>query len=164
MTDELTQLRQRFIERGGQITQSIGIGRVIGQSFAHIYFSPEPQTLDDLTEALQISKGSASMSVRQLEQWGAVRQVWIKGERKDHYQANDDFGRIIRRALLDLIGRRMETTDTLLEDSEAYIKRSKTSSPDPESKFMQQRIKKLRHFRDRAQYIWDSSVLRLLLK
>lgn len=164
MSSESEALRQRFIERAGQITQSIGIGRVIGQSFAHIYFSPEAQTLDDLTEALQISKGSASMSVRQLEQWGAVRQVWIKGQRKDHYEANDDFGRIIRRALLDLIGRRMETTDTLLEDSEAYIERGKGVPQDPERAFMERRIKKLRHFRDRAQYIWDSSVLRLLLK
>jgi DNA-binding transcriptional regulator GbsR (MarR family) len=164
MSQNLQQLRDRFVETGGNITQSIGIGRVIGQIFAHIYFSPDPQTLDDLTAALHISKGSASMSVRQLEQWGAVKQVWIKGERKDHYEANEDFGRIIRRALLDLIGRRMETADLLLRDGEEMVDHKKNGKGDHEHQFVRQRIQRLRIFRDRAQYIWDSSVLRLLLK
>jgi DNA-binding transcriptional regulator GbsR (MarR family) len=164
MTTDLEQLRTRFVATGGQITQSIGIGRVIGQIFAYIYFSRDPQGLDDLTEALDISKGSASMCVRQLEQWGALRQVWIKGERKDYYEATEDFGRIIRRALLDLIGRRMETTDSLLEDSERLIKNAKREPKDPDRQFLERRVKKLRVFRSRAQYIWDSSILRLLMK
>lgn len=163
MTSELQQLRERFVERGGQITQSIGIGRVIGQVFAHVYFSPNAQTLDDLTRELGISKGAASMAVRQLEQWGALREVSKRGQRKDYFEAHDDFGRIIRRALLDLIGRRMEVTDTLLEDGEAYLD-GLSGQNNAEGRFMHRRVKKLRHFRDRAQYIWDSSVLRLLLK
>ncbi len=164
MSSELDQLRTRFIETGGHITQSIGVGRVIGQVFAHIYFSPQPQTLDDLTRELSISKGAASMSVRQLEQWGAVRQVWIKGERKDYYEADEDFGRIIRRALLDLIGRRMETADALLEEAEQLAPATKKRTQTSDEEFMQRRIRKLRVFRDRAQYIWDSSIIRLLLK
>lgn len=164
MSSELDQLRKRFIETGGHITQSIGVGRVIGQVFAHIYFSPEAQTLDDLTQELSISKGAASMSVRQLEQWGALRQVWVKGERKDFYEASEDFGRIIRRALLDLIGRRMETADTLLEDAEQFAPPAKKRLKDADQEFMRHRIQKLRIFRDRAQYIWDSSIVKLLLK
>ncbi len=164
MTSELNQLRERFVERGGQITQSIGIGRVIGQVFAHVYFSPTAQTLDDLTRELGISKGSASMAVRQLEQWGGLKEVSKRGERKDYFEANDDFGRIIRRALLDLIGRRMKVTDSLLEDGEAYLIENGKDSRDKEIQFLHRRIRKLRHFRDRAQYIWDSSIVRLLLK
>lgn len=164
MSSELQQLRARFVESGGQISQSIGIGRVIGQIFAHIYFSREPQSLDDLTKELRISKGSASMSVRQLEQWGALKQVWIKGDRKDYYEATEDFGRMIRRALLDLIGRRMETTDTLLADAERFTKTNPASAKDLDRAFLDRRIKKMRVFRDRAQYIWDSSIIKLLLK
>jgi HTH-type transcriptional regulator, glycine betaine synthesis regulator len=164
MSSELEQLRERFIETGGHITQSIGVGRVIGQVFAHIYFSPQPQTLDDLTRELQVSKGAASMSVRQLEQWGAVRQVWIKGERKDYFEACEDFGRIIRRALLDLIGRRMEATDTLLEQAEQLVAYGKRKTRNADEQFLARRIEKLRVFRNRAQYIWDSSIIKLLLK
>ena len=164
MPNELQRVRERFIEAGGQVTQSMGIGRVIGQIFAHLYFSPEPQTLDDLVHELSISKGAASMSVRQLEQWGAVKQVWIKGERKDYYEASEEFGSIIRRALLDLIGRRMETTDSLLAEAEQQVANTDGNTTKAEQKFLKRRIGKIRTFRDRAQYIWDSSVLKLLMK
>lgn len=164
MAADLLEIRERFVEAGGNLTQSLGIGRVIGQIFAHLYFTAEPQSLDDLTEALGISKGSASMLVRQLEQWGAVKQVWIKGERRDYYEACEDFGRIIRRALLDQIGRRMEAADALLLEGEQALDVKRNGKGGKEQQFLRRRIQRLRHFRNRAQYIWDSSVLRLLMK
>ncbi len=164
MTAELQQLRDRFIEVGGQITQSIGLGRVLGQVFAHIYFSPTPQGLNDLTQALEISKGAASMAVRQLMHWGAVQQVWVKGERKDYYEALTDFGSIIRRALLDQIGQRMETADALLTEAERLVPSLQKKAASDAEAFMQERVHKLHAFRNRAQHIWDSSIIKLLLK
>ena len=139
---------------------------MLGQIFAHIYFSRDPQSLDDLTRKLEISKGSASMAVRQLEQWGALRRVWIKGDRKDYYVATDEFGRIIRKALLDMIGRKMETSDGLLEDSQALLQERMRNGKkaDEDWAFIDDRVKKLQSFRDRAQGLWDSSILKMLLK
>ena len=164
MSAELQELRDRFVETGGHISQSVGLGRSIGQIFAHIYLNPEPQSLDDLTRTLQISKGGASMAVRQLVQWGALKPVWVKGDRRDYYVATEDFGRIIRRAMLDLIGQRMEVTDRLLEDSERMISEQGGDGANPDLEFMERRINTLRVFRNRAQSIWDSSIVRLLLK
>ena len=166
MNAELQSLRQRFIESAGHFTQSLGAGRVLGQIFAHIYFSKDPQSLDDLTRLLEISKGSASMAVRQLEQWGALRRVWVKGDRKDYYVATDEFGRIIRKALLDMIGRKMETSDGLLEDAQALLQERTRNGKksDEDWVFIDQRVKKLQTFRDRAQGLWDSSILKMLLK
>ncbi len=163
MTDHLKELRERFIDAGGQLSQSVGLGRGIGQISAYLYFSPLPQTLDDLTRELHISKGSASMSVRQLEQWGAVHKVWVKGERKDYYEATEDFGQIIRRAVLDLVGRRAEMADGLLTEAETMLATHAKAGGKDEA-FIKRRIKKLRVFRDRAQFIWDSSILKLLLR
>jgi DNA-binding transcriptional regulator GbsR (MarR family) len=166
MNQELQSLRRRFIESAGHFSQSLGAGRVLGQIYAHIYFSKDPQSLDDLTRLLEISKGSASMSVRQLEQWGALRRVWVKGDRKDYYVATDEFGRIIRKALLDMIGRKMETSDGLLEDAQGLLQtRTRNGkSSDEEWLFMAQRVKRLQAFRARAQGLWDSSILKMLLK
>lgn len=158
------QLRRRFIEAAGQMTQTLGVGRALGQVFTHIYFSREPQSLDDLTQSLGISKGSASMTVRQLEQWGALRKVWIKGERKDYYEALDHFGRIIRRALLDVIGRKMESGDRVLEEAESEIPAGANGAENAEWGFIRERIGKIRAFRGRAQRLWDSSILKMLLK
>jgi DNA-binding transcriptional regulator GbsR (MarR family) len=142
------------------------VGRVLGQIYAHIYFSKDPQSLDDLTRRLEISKGSASMAVRQLEQWGALRRVWVKGDRKDYYVATDEFGRVIRKALLDMIGRKMETSDGLLEDAQVLLQERTRNGKksDEDWAFIDQRVKKLRLFRDRAQGLWDSSILKMLLK
>ncbi len=166
MTQDLQDLRQRFVESAGHFSQSLGVGRVLGQIFAHIYFSKDPQSLDDLTRTLAISKGGASMAVRQLEQWGALRRMWIKGDRKDYYVATDEFGRIIRNAMIELVGRKMETADSLLEEAQSIIQTEVRSKDDRNAEwaFVQQRIRKLQDFRARAQGLWDSPIARLLLR
>jgi DNA-binding transcriptional regulator GbsR (MarR family) len=166
MNPELQSLCRRFIESAGHFTQSLGAGRVLGQIFAHIYFSEEPQSLDELTRLLEISKGSASMAVRQLEQWGALRKMWVKGDRKDYYEATDEFGRIVRKALLDMIGRKMETSDGLLEDAQSLLRKRTRNGKESDKDwvFIAQRVKKLQTFRDRTQGLWDSSIMKMLLK
>ncbi len=159
---DIEEIRRRFVEAAGHATQSFGGGRVIGQIFAHVYFSREPQSLDDLTEALGISKGGASMAVRQLEQWGALRRVWVKGDRKDYYQSTAEFGSVIRKALLDKIGREMESGNGLISEAAAAAGNSGLSREDRD--FLQSRVRRLQEFRDRAQRVWRSSLLRLLLR
>jgi len=163
MQKELEQIRRRFIESAGHTTQSLGEGRVIGQIFAYLYFSREPLSLDDLVEALDISKGSASMTVRQLEQWGAVRRVWIKGDRKDYYESVDTLGKIARKAMLDTLSRRMSAMNGLLEESEQLLAEHKNTR-DADWKFFSKRLKRFRLFRDRAQWLWDKFIQGILLK
>jgi len=158
-------IRHRYIAAAGDLTQTLGFGRNIGQIYAHVYFSPTPQSLDDLTSSLGISKGSASMSVRQLEQWGALNRVWIKGERKDFYQTGDEFGRILRKALIDMVGRTTESADGLLDESEKWLKTKRRNGSDSDDiDFLSGRIKKLRDFRSRAHYLWNSPLIRVLFK
>ena len=147
MNQELQWLRRRFVESAGYFTQSIGAGRVLGQIFAHLYFSKDPQSLDDLTRLLEISKGSASMAVRHLEQWGALQRMWVKGDRKDYYVATDEFGRILRKALLDIIGRKMETSDDLLKEAECFLQERARNGKktDKDWVFIAQRVKKLQN-------------------
>jgi DNA-binding transcriptional regulator GbsR (MarR family) len=118
MTPSDDPLIRRFIEEAGNTTQTLGVGRVIGQIYAYLYFSEPPRTLDDMKETLGISKGSASMGVRQLEQWGAVQRIWVKGDRKDYYTANDYFGRIVRNIMSDLMGKRLASLAQSLDAAE----------------------------------------------
>lgn len=163
---ELDALRRRFVEAAGNFTQSLGFGRAIGQVFVHAFFTRAPITLDDLTHDLGISKGSASMIVRQLEQWGALRRVWVKGARKIYYEASDQIGRIVRKALLDMVGRRMEAGDQLLEQADASLSGRQLSNGAPEEdwRFMRQRVERLKLFRDRTRRLWESSIIKMLLK
>lgn len=163
---DLHSLRDQFVESAGHVTQLLGFGRIIGQIYMHIYFSPQARSLDDLTRELGISKGSASMAVRQLEAWGALKQVWRKGDRKDYYETHDEFGRIIRKVLVDVVGQRMESADRLIEHAEESLGGSKRSEPTPDSEtqFFRQRVTKLREFRRKAQGLWESPVIRMLMR
>ena len=52
---------------------------------------------------LGISKASASTGTRQLAAWGAIRKVWVPGERRDYYEAVEDLGQLIRGSYNNLI-------------------------------------------------------------
>jgi DNA-binding transcriptional regulator GbsR (MarR family) len=163
---EYNRIVRQMIETAGHASQSLGLGRVVGQIFAHLYFSRDPQTLDNLTAALGISKGSASMCVRQLEQWGALEKIWIKGDRKDYYRARDTFGKIIKNVIVDLAGKRIESSAALLNEVDAELSRKngngKTASPD--DAFIRERIEKVRAFQQKAQGMWGSVIMKMLLK
>ena len=100
MDKHLLEARDNIIESAGRTTQGFGLGRIIGQLYALLFFSKKPMSLNDMAGELKVSKGSVSTNIRELEKWGAVKQVWIKGNRKDFYEAEVDFLRIIREGIL----------------------------------------------------------------
>ena len=178
-------ITRRFIEDAGNTTQALGVGRVVGQIFAYLYFNEVPRGLDDMKDALGISTGSASMGVRQLEQWGAVQRVWVKGDRKDYYTANDYFGQIVRNIATDLMGKRLASIIQSLDAAEAelnppvppplHVRRSLGEGGAGEgggegvqceehSKFLQARVARLRDFQKKVDKTWNNPIVKLLLK
>jgi len=79
-----------------------------------------PLSLDDLVEQLGISKASASMATRQLASWGAIRRIWVPGERRDFYEVIDDIGEVTT-MLARYIDTAMELARyEIIEDDGAY--------------------------------------------
>jgi DNA-binding transcriptional regulator GbsR (MarR family) len=156
-------ITRRFIEEAGNTTQALGVGRVAGQVYAYLYFSAEPRSLDDMKEALGISKGGASMCVRQLEQWGAVQRVWVKGDRKDYYTANDYFGRLIRNLVQDVVGKRITAFTDLLDRADAELHSGQVPEQD-NHRFLKDRIQRLRAFQHKAQGLWNNPIVKMMVK
>lgn len=92
---ELEKIKDEFAEIAGQLSARLGLSRTVGQLYALLFLSHEPLCLDYMVERLKISKGSVSTNIRELEKWGAVRKVWVKGSRKDFYEANPDTLKIV---------------------------------------------------------------------
>jgi len=84
--------KHRFIEHLGLMTQSEGAPRIAGQILGYLIVEGAPRTLQQMTEALSISKGSASTNARLLEFKGSVRRVSRMGQRQDAYEAVHDPG------------------------------------------------------------------------
>jgi DNA-binding transcriptional regulator GbsR (MarR family) len=81
---------EQFVERMGLFFEDDGHPRIAGRMFGFMLLSPEPCSLDDLAEQLQVSKASVSTNARLLEAWGAVERVARPGDRRDYYQTAED--------------------------------------------------------------------------
>jgi DNA-binding transcriptional regulator GbsR (MarR family) len=100
MTTPATDTVQQFVEAWGAMGALWGINRSVARVHALLMASEGALSLDEIAEKLQISKGNASMSLRELRTFGVVRQVEVPGDRRDFYVTEPDvwtmFFRILR--------------------------------------------------------------------
>jgi DNA-binding transcriptional regulator GbsR (MarR family) len=126
MTPIRSRSRLKFIETAGNVCRRLGLPRSLGQIYGLLFFSAEPLSLDDIVRLLGISKASASTGTRQLAAWGAIRQVWVPGERRDYFEVVPDLGVILRTIYQDFLKPRIaisqrrfdEFSDSLQKDVE----------------------------------------------
>lgn len=88
----MTQARDQFIEAIGLMIQAEGGARIAGQILGYLIVEGAPRTLSQMTEALKISKGSASTNARLLDSKGMLRRVSALGQRQDAYEAVEEPG------------------------------------------------------------------------
>jgi DNA-binding transcriptional regulator GbsR (MarR family) len=72
------------------------LSQVQGRIFATLYLADHPLSLDEIAEALQLSKSNISINIRGLVEWHLVRHVSVPSSRKDHYEAASDFWRVMQ--------------------------------------------------------------------
>lgn len=83
LTDEVS----RFVEDFGLLFEERGATRISGRIFGYLLICDPPhQTAAQLTEALDVSKGSVSTMVRYLLQMGWIERFTIPGERSAYYR------------------------------------------------------------------------------
>jgi DNA-binding transcriptional regulator GbsR (MarR family) len=82
---------RRFVDDTGLLLESAGMPRIAGQILGWLLVcEPEEQSLNDLSEALSISKASASTTTRLLTQFGLIERAVLPGDRRDYYRVADD--------------------------------------------------------------------------
>jgi DNA-binding transcriptional regulator GbsR (MarR family) len=128
------------IELFVQFSRALGQPRSVAEIYGLLFVSPEPLAMDMLIERLNLSKGSASQGLKYLEDLGAVRTVYVAGERRTHYEAVAELrnlaGRFLRRQIL-----------THFEGSEArldHIMAEAQNLSSEKRKHVQARVKMLR--------------------
>ncbi|HXJ22806.1 MAG TPA: ArsR family transcriptional regulator [Polyangia bacterium] len=92
---ELTTARDLAVDACGRIAEFWGFTRTMGRTFGLLYLSREPLPQSEIQKRLGISAGSASMTLSALGRWGVVHKVWVRGQRREHYQAETDFWKMI---------------------------------------------------------------------
>jgi DNA-binding transcriptional regulator GbsR (MarR family) len=102
---------ERFIERAGLLWEDDGLPRIAGRIFALALINEDALSLDEIAEALGVSKASVSNDTRLLERMGFIERVSRPGDRRDYYQSTE---RSFERAIAERI-RRMHELQRLIE-------------------------------------------------
>src|SRR3954470_11359509 len=88
--EKLRNAQDTFIRRWGEMGQTWGINRTMAEIHALLYITAQPLCTDDVMERLHISRGNASMSLRALCDWGIIRRLHKRGERREYFESLSD--------------------------------------------------------------------------
>jgi DNA-binding transcriptional regulator GbsR (MarR family) len=147
--------RREMIQASGTLFQVLGLPRSAGQIYGLLYLSAKPLSLADMCTLLSISKGSASMGTRHLSAWGVIRQVWVPGNRRDHYEASGDLAQLLKASYNEFVKPRLASAEKklarLFAELEKDVERGTLSKE--EYKICTERLRALLRFQEKVQSI-----------
>ena len=116
MCMELAEAKQKFIEAWGKLGSEWGINRTMAQVHALLLITPEDLTTEEIMETLQISRGNANMTLRDLIGWGLVEKRHKPGERKEYFYADKDTWNIARQVAKERRKRELDPIIKILDE------------------------------------------------
>ncbi|MFC1978971.1 GbsR/MarR family transcriptional regulator [Chloroflexota bacterium] len=148
MEDELLKIKENIIQGLGRFSSFAGFNKVTGQIYGLLYLNREPLALGQIAEQLDISKGNVSLNVRIMERWGLIRRFNKRGDRRDYYEAEIDFWKVIRGILSERDKKEVEYTLDSVTDSLAAIGKLDEAMQTEEVVFYKERLKHMQEFGD----------------
>jgi DNA-binding transcriptional regulator GbsR (MarR family) len=115
----------------GDIIEHWGFRKVLGRIWTVLFLNAEPLPAAVIGERLQMSAGAVSMSLTELQRWGVVKRVWRPGERREFFEAETDFWKMIskvfderERLIAESVRGRLERAAAILRDAPASAEAS----------------------------------------
>ena len=132
-----------------QISRALGQPASVAEIYGLLFVSPQPLPQDEFFERLNLSKGTASQGLRYLLDLGAVRTVYVAGDRRVHYEAVAELRNLAGRFLRQRILTHFEDSGTRL----ARITAEAQKLPDAEREFAISRAKMLKSWEKNAKRV-----------
>jgi DNA-binding transcriptional regulator GbsR (MarR family) len=133
----LREAQEHFILEWGRMSSSWGINRTMAQIHALLFVVGRPLEVNEIMDWLQISRGNASMNLRELMDWGIVRRFRQPGDRKDTYVSESDPFQMFLRVGRERKRREIDPTEAAIK--EVLGKLSETDT-DADVVFLRQRL------------------------
>jgi len=83
-------ITERFVLHWGEMAARWGVNRTVAQIQALLYLTPLPLNAEDIAARLQVARSNVSTSLRELQNWDLVKVVHLMGDRRDHYETQQD--------------------------------------------------------------------------
>jgi DNA-binding transcriptional regulator GbsR (MarR family) len=146
--EQITHLKQDFVEGLSQISKFWGFPKGMGAIFAVLYLSSSALSLDELVEQTGLTKGAISTNVRALARMGLVRPSTRLGDRKDYYEAETDFYKSIRSILKERQNSEFDSAVRSVQEILEKLEASQEFEDEAERRFLLERIRALQSFFD----------------
>ncbi len=129
-----------------RLAEVAGLPRSIGELYGYLYVADAPLPMDVLTSELGLSKGAVSQGLRLLRSFGAVRTVYVPGDRRDHFVAERELKKLAAGYLNEKVLPHIRRGDERLKEIRALI--AQTNGGD--RKILQERLQRLIRWHQRA--------------
>lgn len=146
MNKKLELAQDNFIHRIGNLCRKFGLNNFMAQLFTVLYLSDKPLSLDELAGQLKASKGNVSINIRNLEEWGAVKKIWVKGSRKDYYQAETNLKKILSDRVKSSLQKHLTEVSGMLDEFNHLMESTHEEMSDEDkriAKVYKERLKKI---------------------
>src|SRR5437899_8859004 len=90
LSQRLQDVEDQFVDLWRTMSSLWGISPTMAQIHGLLYISGAALSMDDIMDRLGISRGNVSMNFSTLVEWGLVRRVHKRRDRRDYYESLRD--------------------------------------------------------------------------
>lgn len=145
----IRQIELDIIQMVVDFGRIIGLPRSVCEIYGLLISALQPVAMEEICSRLSLSLGSVSQGLKLLKELGAVRTVYLRGKRRDFYQAEFNFRQIVTRYLIERIQPTLESAEARFVAIDEYI----VELPDASRKEFSERMELIRKLNRRAKQV-----------
>tara|TARA_R100000027_G_scaffold37563_1_gene27663 strand:- start:74 stop:556 length:483 start_codon:yes stop_codon:yes gene_type:complete len=143
----MNTFEEKMVELGVSWANAFSLPRSVGSIFGLVFASPTPLGLDDFTEKLGISRGSASMGINFLLNMGAIHPIKSEGSRRVTYEPEMSLRRLLDGVIQATILPHLRESSASLGDLQESLE---TLNPE-DREILEKRLQAVASWRRKAQ-------------
>lgn len=140
------EIEDRVLQEWAELATAWGVSPVLGRIHGLLLLGGQPMTAEEICERLQISRASASVQLNAILDWGLARRIFVPGDRRQYYQADQDHWSWFRRAAI--VRKRREFDPVVARLGEALAVAREAAAGDEEIAGLSERLTTLHRFVD----------------
>lgn len=143
----LSSIEREVITFFVRVADVLGMPRSVGELYGLLFISTRPLHMDELRQRLGLSKGGISLGLKLLRSFGAVKAVYVPGERRDHFVAELELRRLVAGFLKEKVHPQLDAGKERLEHIQTLAAELPSGGETDE---VLGRLERLRHWHERA--------------
>jgi DNA-binding transcriptional regulator GbsR (MarR family) len=120
---------ERFVLHWGEMGSQWGVNRSVSQIHALLFLSERPLNTDEIVDTLKLARSNVSNSIKELLAWNLIHRVPVRGDRREHFQAETDIWEMFLRIAAGRKEREVDPVIAVLRSCTADAERDGAVSP-----------------------------------